>query len=386
MGSVYSVNRPISVALQPVVSFNFTSESYSTYDEVHVTSFEFSIGNNMTGTIEGTLSGSTTSFGDQRVVIGPNSASMGSASAPNSPVVGSVGDIQGTSPGQFDAYGTFSYASGIFTPNPTSTATNYLFSSNGIAARSSHDTLPTNRGTTLWSISGGSLVGLNSNPGAVLLTLRSDHPITITKTVNVVCPEILNATLEGCYSCDQSASIVVFARSRCSAGSALVTTDGTYNRLTPSLVLETEYQMHIVKVHSVIDINSGTLTLSSGSHSDSVLVEGTLVSEDLIVTPPGDFTNTTTDQGGGPLIPFADWFAGLSDLFKGLLVTGMIIGGIIFLIVVIYFMVKGGRALKRAKMSRRLEDMEDNQKEQLIKKMEEESKINFLQQNSNDFK
>lgn len=363
------VMRPISVRHQPQLVVNFTTSSGSEVTVVDVTGFDMQVGQNFSLTIQGSLTGSTTVFGDQRVVVTSSSVTMGAASAPNAPVRGSVGDVQANSPGEFSPFTPFKYAAGLWTALPTSTQTNYLFEGPGWSARSSHDTLPTVRGTTLWTYSDGNLVGLNSNPGSVIATIRTNRPVQVSRKVNIVCPEIYNATLDGCYSCDQGATITIIAKSRCSEGAALVTIDGTFTVGDTSVTLTTVPSTIMIRVTSSSKNNQGTLRLSSGNYHSEILVTGVLVYEDIIVNQNQTLSNTT--GGTTPsFVDFQSWFNNLAEWARGLLVTGMVIAAIAAAIVVAVIIYKVVASIKRARVEARYDKLQDDERARVVREME----------------
>lgn len=368
-GLPYSVNRPVSVQLRPQLRVNFTHNGASEVTPVNVLNAETQVGLNFTITIQGSLAGSTTNFAGQNVVCGPEGCTMGSTSDPNSPVIHSVGDIQANDPSQLGAFGQYQLAAGLWTALPTSTATNYVFAAAGFGARASHDYLPTVRGSTLWGMSWPNLVGVDQAPGAVVAILKSNGPIIISRTVNIVCPEILenSGNLTGCYSCDQGATIRIRARSRCSGGMAVVTTSGSYTVATTSIVLTTDYQEFSIRVTSGSNQNTGTITLTNGAYSDSETIEGELVAEDLIVNNNQTFTNNTVNNGFNN---FADWFSKLGDVFKGLLITGMVVGAVIASLIVAWLVYKGIQSFKAARLEARYQSLASDQRQKMIHKME----------------
>jgi len=375
MSDIGQVMRPISVRNQPQLSVNFTTSVGSEVTVVDVTGFDMQIGLNFSLTIQGSLTGSVTVFGDQRVVVTSDRATMGAASAPNAPVKGAVGDIQANSPAEFSPFIPFKYASGLWTALPTSSQTNYLFEGPGWFARASHDTLPTVRGTTLWTYSSGNLVGLNSNPGSVIATLRTNQPVKVSRKVNIVCPEIYNATLDGCYSCDQGATITIFAKSRCSEGAALVQIDGTFTVGTTSVTLSTSPGIYTLRVTSASPSNQGTLRLSSGNYKAEIIVTGTLVHEDLVVNQNQTLSNVT---GGQPtFIDFQSWFDGLASWMKGLLVTGMVIAAIVAAIVIAVVIYKVVGSIRRARVESRYEKLQDDERARMVREMELNALMNM---------
>lgn len=371
------VFRPISVILQPQISTNF-SYSYvlpggplvqtNELHNISVVGLTTQIGYNFTATIQGTLSGSTTQFAGEKVIGCTSGWRMGAAADPNQPVAHGIGDIQANSISDFNYGGAFQFATGLFTPLLTSSATNYVFEGSGINAVFSADTLPTQRGSVLWTVSGSNLVGLDQAPGAVVMTVSSPNAITVSRTVNVVCPKITSANITGCFSCNQGATITVLARSQCSAGQALVIATGSYTVSTPSVVLQTTDSVITLRVTAGTANVIGDIKLVNGDYSDTITVQGVLVPDPLIVLSNQTFTNTSATAQA--MLDFGSWFNGLADWMKGLLLTGMIIAGIAAGIVILVVIIKVVKAVKQSNLEAKYERLTQQQQEAAIRKMQ----------------
>jgi hypothetical protein len=355
---IVEVARPISIHRSPVIKVTITTDSTSNTEEKEGKNEDIVILTNFTLRVEGSLSGSTTIFGAEKITTSAFDSRMGTASEVNAPVVGSLGDIQANNPASLGPWGQYKLAAGLFTANPTSASTNYAFAGSGWHVRSVHDILPTTRGTTTWTKSGATLVGLNTDPGALLLTLQTPQGFSVQRRVNVVCPEVTKAVLSGCLSCDQSATLTITARSTCAEGMALVTATGTLTILTTSITLTDAPKEFNIRVHSAERENSGTLTLTSGPHSASIDYSGNLYPEELVVIVNGTFdVNNDPDASGG--VDISDWFSDLPNVWQIILgVLGAIVA-VAVAIVAIILIVKLVRFIKSNKVKyEKLEDEE----------------------------
>jgi len=372
---ICQVFRPVSVILQPQLTTNFTytitEPVWSWTQEIHnisVVGLTTQIGDNFTLTMEGTLAGSTVQFGGEKLIGCSDGWYMGSACDPNAPVAHAVGDIQGNSLLDLEYGGHFQYATGLFTPLLTSSATNYVFEAAGIRSISPSSTLPAQRGSVLWTVSGSNLVGLDQAPGAVIMTVATNQPLTLKRIVNLVCPKILSGNITGCYSCDQGATITLLAYSRCSSGQALVVATGSYIVSTPSVILGTSQDYIMIKVTSNSATVSGNIQLVNGDYSDTILIEGTLVPDPLIVINNQTFSNTSSTAQA--MLDFGSWFNGLAEWMKGLLVTGMTIAAIVAAIVIAVVIFKVVKAVKQSNLEAKYEKLTEQQQRSMIRKMQ----------------
>jgi len=369
-----SVSAPVAVYLRPQITVNFTDAyGVSTITNIDVISNANEIGNNMTVTIDGTLAGNVVQFANQKVVACANDVSLGAASEVNAPVAHSVGDIQGNTPSSFSPWQSFLRATGLYTAVPASSSTTYIFEAAGFGARATHDFLPTTRGSIMWAYSSNNLVGLDTAPGALLGHLSTSNPVVVRRQVNVVCPVITSANASGCFSCDQGATITIFAHSSCSSGGAVVTATGGITIATTSVVLQTTTTRIDIKINSGTASIFGILTLTSGQYSDQVQYEATLVAEDLVVINNDTVVNTGGNSTGSGFLDFQSWFDGLSSFFRGLLVVGMIIGAIILVIVGLVVGSKILNAYRAWSIQNKYEKLSQEQQEQALKKAAEKN-------------
>jgi len=331
-----TVYRPISINLRPQLIVNFTTNGESTITNVDVISLEQQVGSNFTLTVEGSLQGSDSFINDQRALLCQDGyAGLGFAALPNAPVAGGMGDIQYNSYNDLNPPVHAVFDPSIITSLYTSTVTNFNFHAPGMRVRSTFDSFPTLRGSTLWSASGPNMIGVDSNPGQILMTVASLRDVTLRKTVNIVCPKIVSGNISGCYSCDQGATVYITAHSRCSDGPVVVTSTGDCIVDTPTVNIYVADTIVTIRVSSSIPTPTCVISLTSTSFSDSISITGNLVRDNLIVVSNDTFSSNGTQGGPGIGLPdFADWFSGLADWAKGLLVTAIIVVSIIVGIII----------------------------------------------------
>ena len=345
---IAEVMRPISLHRVPQISIAVSNGEVTETESFEGKNENLQVMGNFTVRVEGSLTGSTTLFGAEKIVITNGDTRMGFASDVNAPVGGSLGDIQASHPGQLGPYGQYKVATGLATANPTSGSTNYHFVGSGFPSMSTMDVLPTMRGTSIWSRTGALLVGLNTEPGALLLSLNTPSGLTISRRVNVVCPSIISVDLVGCLACDQSATLVVRAKSTCSEGMALVEVTGSLTALTTSVVLSHEDVEIFVRVHSSTRSNSGTITLKAGPHTASIDYNGELQPENLVVIINGTFDNNNqTTTGGFPDV--VGLFSGLPGFAQALISAIGAVIAVILIIVLGVLIFKGVMFVKKSR-------------------------------------
>jgi hypothetical protein len=362
---VSQYNRP-----QLTVSFS-TGSGESSYG-LDVVSLSTGAGDNFTVTLQGSLQSSNTAINEQILQCKDYFYGMGYAAAPNLPVPGGVGDIQANAANQLAPGGQYIYAPSIITPQYTSSATDYSFSPSGLVnARPSFDRFPTQRGSVNWALNGYNLYGEDFAPSQILLTIATNRPVRMSRTVNIVCPVITSSNVSGCYLCAQGATVTLFAHSRCSAGAAVATSDNDDVTIsTPSVVLQTSDTPVAIRVNSATPNVEFTITLTSGGYSSSILVQGTLIQQALIGFVNGTFIHNSTSDSLD-LSGLSNWLLSLPEWARALIITAITVASIVGAIVLSCFAYKGFKSYKAAQRQAVYEKLEDKEQEQRLKKAQE---------------
>jgi hypothetical protein len=211
------------------------------------------------------------------------------------------------------------------------------------------------------------MVGIDTAPASLIGHISTTQPITVSRTVNVVCPVIMSVNASGCFSCDQGATVTVFARSTCSSGGAVVTGVG-FLVATTSVVLTTDIQRFDIRISATVASLDGTITLTSGSYSDTKAFSATLVHEDLVVQQNTTVVVTGTNTSGSGFLDFQSWFDSLSSWMRGLLVFGMVVGAIILAIIAFVILSKMWTAYSSYRLQNRYEKLDNDRKLKAIQK------------------
>lgn len=342
-GPIYEVFTPTNSKIQPQIFVQYIDQQKQLNFTLQIAGDITVIDENFQISIVGTLQGSTTEFGSRKVIVGNSNAYIGVASETNSPQVGIPGDIQAntiqslTSPNP----SSFIFDSQIVQSQPVSDRTTYSFRSPGISVvgSSQYLKLPATIGSVYYTYSNGQLIGNDIAPGAIVFSLQTRIPVTIQKTVNVVCPDISSLYVSGCYLCIQSASFVFTAKSICSSGAAtviLITTNNiTVN--TPFVQLSTIDSTFTVGFSSSDKYIQGKLQLKSGLKISEFYFHSVLNDPVGVVIPNMTIPPGFLDTGSSGWDSFTNWFNGLGGAWEYVkwivisIIIVVVVGGIIAL-------------------------------------------------------
>jgi len=335
-GPVWRVSTPTFTRLEPKLTITLNSNGLESSLTSTVMGITQPFATNYTVHISGSLQGDNTVFGGEAIVSSEIGAYFSSASPVNSPIAGGIGDIQSNSP---DKLITASRNAFIYPANAVSSAVGsysvaYTFPSQGIETLSARDPLPQQKGTTLWSYTPTELVGLASNPGALLFQLNTINPVRFVRKVNIVCPRVDAVEVTGCYSCSQGARLKVMAISTCSEGSVPISITGAGLSLTtPSIMLDSNPEKLIYFNSDRAEV-AGTLTIGVGDRKASIDFSGRLIADELITNHTGDVVNNPDDDNGGIdwITPFNDWFGNVGTTTRWIIIAAIVVGSILLLI------------------------------------------------------
>jgi len=219
--SVYAIGQTTSI---PTITVTITDTAGG------VTSFSTSISTsavtsgNYSVQLIGSLASIAPNFGSQNIiyVYDNQQAYIGATSALNQPVAGTIGDIQGDTVAIIRAGGTsaFIYDSTIVSKVANVEYDAYAFVPSGLNKVLAYPQFPTTIAGESFSFNFGSLTLTNTaeSSSAILVTLSTVTPVTISRTVSLVCPTYTILNVTGCYSCGAGFSAMIEIQSICAAG------------------------------------------------------------------------------------------------------------------------------------------------------------------------
>lgn len=294
-------------------------------------------------TILGTLTGDAAVFGTNKFIRNDTHLLYGAASDPNAPVASFIGDIQSNSPSIDTESGqsSFIFAGSIATLVQNSLQATYQFQQSGFNHLAHYPSTPFRLGPYIIDQEDGVVIGLNSNPGALVLSIETTEPIIVSRTLDYVCPEATFLNISGCYNCLEPAKAVISVKSSCSNGIVQLRSALTLTTLT--LRITTAYQFYEVYFISATKDVDATLDLIGTGQTTSVRLTGTLFSDDLIDSDDNItvITNRTLFRRW-----FPDLVPSLANFLSSLLIIGIIAVGCIFCAIGIYVSYKFIRGRK----------------------------------------
>lgn len=178
-------------------------------------------------------------------------SSLGFASDRGSPTRNSVGDIQA------DSINDLNNNTFIYDPEIVSSVVEknkfdvFSFHQAGFAKGLTWKKLPGVFGTMVWEDQShdgwGStyIQAFDSRVQPVLVGMKTKSNITLTKKVNLVCPEVSLVSFTGCRDCSEGALAKFVARSTCLEGSVMVTGPEVVSSLAYLTLKEEEYEIVI---------------------------------------------------------------------------------------------------------------------------------------------
>jgi len=265
VGQVYDLGQ---VTNNPVLGYyfnlgpNFTASGVINYNDA----IQGALPNFTLSTITG-ISTDNDAFASNRLVydLAAQSVFLAPCSDTDAPVAGSIGDIQTASQViSTTTYRGFSdYDPSSIIETDAGTRTLYTFLDSGYQKVYNFPFFPMALDGNLWSadffvepicdscpgsfISGLVLESNLTNPGPLLFGFSTSRNLTMTRLVDLVCPDIEYVNGTGCFSCFQGFSVLIHLKSTCSPGLVTLTTNTTNVTLaTTSEVVSTDWQDFII--------------------------------------------------------------------------------------------------------------------------------------------
>lgn len=361
--SFVQVYQPSQFVQQPTVSLVISDTSgnvlYSISAEITGQNYQsgpFSL------QIIGTFSGSLTEFGSNSVIISiaNGEAWYGQASLVNSPVAGSIGEVQGQnwqamengasyfgynppqglSDGSQFFHGVpewnyLKYDPSLIQASYGGQSTNYAFAGSALnSLLGLYPKFPQTIGGNLWDVNAllissttgiysANMSSILSSSAAVYVTLGCTNSITVTRTINVVCPVASYLNASGCYTCTMGSTVLISAKSVCSDGPVIVSaSDPNIVVNTNVLILNSTLTTFVVQLQTPYSANSFYLILTGSGSNTSVLVSFTAtlynpLGNNTGYNSSGGTNNTGTGGINFPGISFANAGAFFGSLFSG---------------------------------------------------------------------
>jgi hypothetical protein len=336
--------------------------------EYDITAGEVQINDFLSVSVVGSLSGSTEEFGTNKIIDRGTGVYLGPAAITGAFTRGVPGDIQGNSINDFafpsvdpnTNHGSFQFAPDLTTAQFTTQQTSYSFAQPGLdsVVDGQYLKFPAVIGSTLYTYSNGQLVGTDSQPGALLVSLYTTKPFNLSRRVDLVCPEIESINCAGCFKCLEGSQLLISARSTCNSGPANIAiySDQNLTLFTYSIMLNLSFSPLIIQLGSFDKYVLGHLRLFSGSK------EATHDFQCTFDSPPGlDDRNESFPHGwvsvsSSPI----DWFNNLTGPWQ---IIKWVVIAIIITIVVMALIVAGYFIYMKTNLLSFLKPVSNNQYE-----------------------
>jgi len=293
---IFEVTRPKSTHHIPMVKISIQKSDHEVSERI-ITSLDTFEWEGISIDIIGKLDDDEEHFGGQHFItdVLTNETWFGPSQAYNSPLFGTVGDIQGNNYDRFTSadVNSFKFQGGIIKPVPRGGSVTYDVPSSGIKNILTYDKLPITYGSTTWNYVNGSIQGSRLSSSALILSMDSRN-LRLTVQKNKICPEFEVVSASGCFKCNYGSSVLIKARSTCLDG--MVKINATNVLLSRrSVKLSKSSEEFIIDFQTETQSNNFQLCLI-GSTALCKIVKFTAFSKDFIDnnTGPGDKNETLT--------------------------------------------------------------------------------------------
>jgi hypothetical protein len=314
---IYQVFDLISAFTSPTVKFDLELGGSVTSNTFSLSAAPFVVNSKWQFTLIGNFQGASTLFGSKKLIVGSGGAFLGSASDLQSPTWDTIGDIQASSAGAFLSASTNAF---IFSPLPVAntagqSSVTYQFPPNGLSHLPEGILLPALLGPQLWTYTGTSLVGFNSQPGAVQFSVSTTSAVHFSYLVTSICPRIDSPiSVAGCFNCQLGFTLSLLAHSSCGSGRVDVTVQSP-NKVTcytPTALLPSAAGPITISCSSLDKSVSGLLILSYQNN----VVNATF---NAVLNNPPPLTQAETNNivGNSTVLPHVSDFSTLWDSLTG---------------------------------------------------------------------
>jgi len=297
-GSIYQVSAPVTRSLIPAASLSlFSSDLNLTRQAVFVANS--AVVGNFSLRIVGSLQSPLQEFASKKIACTGTTCRLTDAANPNSPAPRVLGDIQGNTAASFTTAspGAFSYANGLWTIAEQDKADIYSYAPAGMNLMSTFPMFPMTLNGNLWSSRPGFIESNLTSPGALLITLETSSPITVTRIRDIVCPKAFLITASGCYNCTKGSTALITAESICRSGSALILSDDPEITITTNNIhLTTDEANFTISFKTKKEVNDFYLVVRGTEQDSRVRIQFRAVAEHIIIDNPDD---NGDDKGEG---------------------------------------------------------------------------------------
>jgi len=299
--------------------------------------------------IVGTFAGDITYFSTGKFItqVGDSHAWFGSASEPNAPVAGSVGDIQSadisypTHP-SITSY-VFPFSSVVASLQDTKMS--YVFPANGINVLMRYPKLPTTIGSEIWSWDGQQFTAFSLKSAALLVMLSSPAGFQVSRTISTVCPSVRFINGSGCYDCISPAVLTFEGSSTCLSGQvSVVKEEGSWTPVTASVFLDVVTKIFYISIDATKKYQDGKIQFvgTGGSISvdfefeafSDINIQNDTITNDTSVPAHTSSSHHSWDFFGKWFPSLPHWLSILLDVIFGIIVAligAAILVGMIYL-------------------------------------------------------
>jgi len=275
-----------------------------------------------------------------------NEAWFTEASSINRPEYGLIGDIQAPFHNWLDDSASlfFSFPTDQLYGIDTGSAVIYSVPSTGIhllrGGNSGAIPLPwVDPQGIAWAFSGGNLIGVETNPSAVVLTITS-IALTATYSETVICPILQVVKVTGCYDCIIGFSITITAYSTCSAGSVMIVFHNPqgFSCAVSAVTIGTTPSPQTISCLSSISSIDTSICLKFGTIESCMPLKGVLIYEPLTPDMINQLDSNYTIASDGPNL--SGWLDSLTGGAKVGMITMItivsVIGAVMVLMTIAY--------------------------------------------------
>lgn len=347
-GPPFKVSQPDHLYLIPTIRVNVTIENVTTSTLVEYNDNQVVV-NDITINILNQNIDNLELFGNNKIITGVLQSGdqvsyYGQASDANSPIPGTIGDIQANTDTilyqKSTNFNQFIYSHGAVQPLIKDSSMDFKYPTRGLNKQLPVLTkLPATINGNIISVSDDTLYMLETTGSPLQLSLETTSNIHFTRQIKSVCPKVSQNVLSqnGCSNCLQGLPIYFIAKSTCNSGMvdvSLECTDGIAQLLTNSIVLNIVDEEKVIYLRPTTDFVTCTITLTGDTsvsfEIDSLtpqVNETNLSPTENIINPPETRGDEQFTSNGS----MNNWFSWLDSLGT----IGIVIKAIIITVIIV---------------------------------------------------